>query len=547
MSSSDGRYWLTFNGEIYNYRELRVELEAHGAAFQSHTDTEVILWAYKIWGPQCVHKFNGMWAFAIFDCEKKRLFLSRDRFGVKPMYFADQNGRFGFASEIKLLRALGFGTGRAHKEMTGRYLLTGLTDDTRDTMFEGVQRLLPGECLTWDLAYFGQKFRIERFYQLSTVDTATDQKEWVAGIRDLLTDSVKLRLRADVPAGSCLSGGLDSSSIVCAVQKLEPKAAQYTFTSCFKDKGFDESPFANQVIEQVGANPKTIFPNLDQLWEGDLERLVWHQDEPFNSTSVYAQWNVMLSAKSAGVKVLLDGQGADELFGGYHKYLPQYLGGLIWKGRFCTVLSNMKQMRETGLLQQAGSPLRLLASATAKGFGVYERRAEKLKSLFREPTVAEMEWPEAGLKANLVFDLFHSLQPLLRYEDRNSMAHSIEARTPFLDYRLVEWVMGGREAWFYEGGWTKSPLREAMRGLLPEKVRLRVDKMGFATPETQWYERHAPKLRSEILDSSSELWAWLDREEVRQELQSKPLAKLGFAPWRWFMFNRWMKTHGLTA
>jgi asparagine synthase (glutamine-hydrolysing) len=539
------RFWLIFNGEIYNYREIREELSAAGAEFKTGTDSEVLLASFEKWGRACVQKFNGMWAFAIWDSSNQSLFLSRDRFGVKPLFFSHQGSEFAFASEIKQLRSLGFGTGKPQKESCARYLLTGETDDTRETLFEGIQRLMPGESVTWNLAVPGTKPVIESYFSLEISEKIRTRAEWVDGFKALLTDSVRLRLRMDVPAGSCLSGGLDSSSIVSLVHQLESGLSQRTFTSVFKEKGCDESEFAKEVISRTEANAQFVYPQLNDLWNGELDKLIWHQDEPFNSTSVFAQWRVMQAAGNAGVKVLLDGQGADELMGGYLKYVPLYFADLLWSGRWLALNSVWNSMKYSNLRGQLGSQVRLLASAGIKGFGIREWRSHRMKGLFIEENLfdGDEEAPARGLKENLRYDIYHSLQSLLRYEDRNSMAFSVEARTPFLDYRVVEWTMAGREEWFYEGGWTKSLLRDSMRGILPERVRTRIDKLGFVTPEAAWYKEHNRRIVSEIMSPEGAIWRWMDREKVSQALAGGN--NIGFAPLRWLSFNRWAAANRL--
>lgn len=544
------RYWVVHNGEIYNYKELRIELEGRGHKFRSNTDTEVILHAYKEWGEECVSRFNGMWAFAVFDEQESTLFLSRDRFGVKPLYFARTSERFGFASEIKQLRQLGFGTGRAHSELSARYLYSANVDDTRSTLFDGIERLMPGESLTWKLGHPSSEPRIYSHYSPQLGKFQGTYSDWSAKFGDILKNSVQLRLRSDVPAGSCLSGGLDSSTLVALVGEVAPGFKQKTFTSRFKDPKFDEFRFAELVIDQVKAESHVVYPDLEILWREDISKLTFHQDEPFQSTSIYAQWKVMELARSQGVKVLLDGQGADELLGGYHRYLPVFLGQFIRSGRWGALASAFQKMRRSGLIGGELRPERILASAMAHGVGLNNVRSRRMGNFFREGMVGSemLNLPPAlGLREYLRHDLLNGLQCRLRYEDRNSMAHSIEARTPFLDYRLVDHVLSGREEWFFEEGMTKAPMRTAFMGRLPESVRMRSDKMGFVTPEFKWYQDHHESLTKELLDQNSPLWVWMDRGKVAQSLTEKGLSGLGFAPWRWLSFKRWLVENRLNA
>lgn len=543
MDHSD--LWVVHNGEVYNFKELRSELEQLGCEFRSGTDTEVILAAYRQWGAAAFQKFNGMWAFALWDIRNSKLVLSRDRFGVKPLYFSKGAERgFAFASEIKQLRHLGFGSGRVDYDLAARFLSEGKSDDTRETLFEGIHRLLPGEFLEWDLSRGNHPFKIKKYYEISRQTSADTFSEWSKGFRDLLEDSVRLRLRADVRTGSCLSGGLDSSTLVGLVQKLEPQVEQFTFTSSFSNPLYDELSFARQVSGKFNTKEHIVRPDLDQLWKEDLNRVLWHQDEPFLSTSIYAQWKVMESAGQNNVKVLLDGQGGDEVLGGYHRYVPLHLAGLLTSGRFGTLKNQICSMKQSGLLALIDSPFRLIASTILKSLGVYEWQGREYRDLLLRSYESPSR-PRGNLFEQLKFDLLHSMQPLLRYEDRNSMAHSIEARTPFLDYRLVEWVMGGRPEWLYEEGVTKSPLRKAARELLPPGVANRMDKMGFVTPEIEWNQAHAELLRAEILKPGLKLWHWLDRDEVIKLVNRRSFKGLGFVPWRWLVFERWMNNQRL--
>ncbi len=547
MKSHDGRYYLVFNGEIYNYLELRETLRSLGHTFETSTDSEVLLKAYEHWGRDCLKRFNGMWAFAIWDSFEESLFLARDRFGVKPLYFSrDQGSSFAFGSEIKQLLHLGFGSGRAQFSNSARFLQTGRSDDTRETMFEGIFRLLPGEFAICRSVGSKIDLQIESYHRLSENPEPIGKEDWLRGLGSFLEDSVRLRLRADVVAGSCLSGGVDSSSIVCLVHKVDERFRQATFTSRFEDSRFDEFQFASEVISKVGAISHTVFPDLDRLLGEDLDRLIWHQDEPFVSTSIYAQWKVMETASHAGVKVLLDGQGGDEIFAGYDRYVPSYLAGSFLRANPIEAAQRILGMRKSGTLDHLPALWRLVGSSISKAAGIKSRR-NLLGGIYRPLSEAEEQPEGADLKSQMKFDLYHSMQALLRFEDRNSMAHSIEARTPFLDYRLVEWAMMGKEEWFYEGGVSKAPLRSAMAGIVPEKLLLRRDKMGFVTPEFDFYERQEDHLKGHVLKKDSPLWNWMDRDGLSNYISQNGLRKSGFAPWRWYVFDRWMSQFGLSA
>ncbi len=447
MVSTDGRFWIVFNGEIYNYRELRPELESEGYRFKSNCDTEVILAAYACWGEQCLHRFNGMWGLAIFDVQQRVLFAARDRFGVKPFYYAVDGHRFGFASEIKQLRSAGFGTGRADRLRVAHFIVHHRIDADRETLFEGIRQLLPGEALRWEISR--GTAAIETFQYYSPIHNRAMRadgklEEYRDQFRQLLDDSVRLRLRSDVPVGSCLSGGLDSSSIVITVNRLmsagNGHCRQTSFTSCFTDPRYDEWQYAQSVVSATGVEAYRVFPDMDRLWE-EMDDVIWHLDQPSASTSSYAQWNVMRLAKENGIRVLLDGQGSDEVMAGYHYFLIDFLASLGRQYSWIETLRQAAALRRTGLWHAArrsfaSSFLALVYTSARRTAGLQPGvgpLASAMKPEFRLPNPDPRPH---SFQDHLRWTIKTSLQPLLRYEDRNSMAFSIEARTPFLDYRL---------------------------------------------------------------------------------------------------------------
>ncbi len=512
MSSDAGRYWITYNGEVYNYIELRDELRAAGHEFTTGSDTEVILAAYREWGAQCLARFNGMWAFAILDRQAKTLFLARDRFGVKPLYHWRCGDRLAFASEIKAFTALTGWRARADRERLLDFLVWNVLDHGERTMFDGVRQLPPGHCVTLDLAgvFAGgaaPDWRPQRWYALPEAAALISGRAAVDGLRTSLADAVRLRLRADVPVGSCLSGGLDSSAIVCLMgEQLGPPgqrgAALHTFTARSHDAEFDEFRYAQAVIERAGSTAHTVVPEPTGLFD-DIDRLAWHQDEPFVSTSIFAQWCVFRLARSAGVTVMLDGQGADETLGGYRGFFGAHLAGVLRGG------APLAWWREVGALRReiGFSPLRSAGYTAA----YLMPSLVGLLGRFDGRAYADREWLAPQAQGAYAVDPMHAararsvrgmslaqitatnLPMLLHWEDRNSMAHSIEARVPFLDYRVVEHCLAIADADKVGGGITKRALREAMRGSVPDLVLDRRDKMGFVTAETLWVRRDEPK------------------------------------------------------
>ena len=554
--SEDGRMQLLHNGEVYNYRELRCELEGRGHRFRSATDTEVVLAAYREWGERCVERFNGMWSFALWDSERQRLFCSRDRFGVKPFYYRYAEGRFVFASELKAFRADPATRLEVNASVVRDYLEQGWIEHTEETFYHGISKLPAAHSLTLDES----GVRLRSYWRLEVRDQADgDPAEQV---RELFLDSVRLRLRSDVPVGTCLSGGIDSSAIACGVDRLlrtEAESAravgprQKTFTAYFADAGFDERPYAEAVVGQTGAAAHWVTFDDDDLVES-LPAIVEAQDEPFGSTSIVAQWNLMRAAREAGLKVMLDGQGADEIFAGYHGYFGAYFADLLLHGRLGELRAEMGAYRALH-----GVSSRVAAVALARPF-----LPERVKRIARSRLkgAAPLLHPElrraggSGSQNGSVFpdrlrrqlELIltrRGLPELLRYEDRNSMAHSLEARVPFLDYRLVELLFSLDGGQLIERGRTKAVLRRALGDLLPPVVRDRVDKLGFVTPEGRWLRGKLGELAGDVF--ASQAFAnrgFVDAGAARRRLERHRRGELeaGFELWRALNVELWART-----
>ncbi|MGE0456283.1 MAG: asparagine synthase (glutamine-hydrolyzing) [Vicinamibacteria bacterium] len=507
MLSADGSLVVTYNGEIYNYLELREELRGLGHAFATGSDTEVLLAAWAEWGPECLHRFNGMWAFALYDTRQRLLFCARDRFGVKPFYYHSRPGFFAFASEIKGLLAHPGVPARADEGMVLGFLTRGALDEGSRTFFEGVTCLPGGHWLRLEP---GRDPETRRYYELPACD---DHSLPAAEFRDLLEDAVRLRLlRSDVDVGTCLSGGLDSSAIVALTAKLtDPRAAsrRRTFSVLYDDPGMREEPFVEEVVAATGARGARATATSADLLR-DLPALVRHQDEPLPSLGPYSQWRVMALAREHGVSVLLDGQGADELLAGYVYQLGPFLAEVFDRHGAARVMAEARALsrvtgRSLGFLLGLGAYHRLPMPSRLRALAIGRTSTHgHLPGSALDPAIRRRHgWiegarhaPHARLanerRANV---LSTSLPALLRYEDRNSMAFSIEARTPFLDYRVAEAAMRLPATDLVRDGWSKWILRESTRGLLPEAVRLRRDKLGFATPEKRWLEEIAPRVR----------------------------------------------------
>lgn len=337
MTEPGERYWLVFNGEIYNFLELREEIEAAGHRFRTRSDSEVLLLGYALWGEAVLDRLIGMFAFAIWDEREQRLFVARDRFGIKPLYMLANGHGIAFASEIKQLLRLPGESGRINQDRLRDFLFHGISDHTAETMFADVRQLRGGECATLDLRRWrpGDAVPVRRWYGVLTPGTLEiGEAEAAERFRHLFAESVRLHLRSDVTIGSCLSGGLDSSSIVRMADRLldSTGAGFATFTACYDDASVDERRFADAVVEGTRCVPHHVHPKVEDA-VALAERITWHQDEPYGSTSIFAQWSVFAAARGAGVKVMLDGQGADEQLAGYHGGFGHYHAALLRRGR----------------------------------------------------------------------------------------------------------------------------------------------------------------------------------------------------------------------
>ena len=572
MCSADRRHWIIYNGEIYNYPELREELKAVGHVFRTASDTEVILAAYERWGASCPHRLNGMFSFVLYDRAREKLVAARDRFGVKPLYYwISPSGLIAFSSEIKQFAVLPGWRARMNGQRAYDFLNWALIDHTDETLFEGVFQLPAGSMLEIDLARgastapkAGGRLPTQRWYRVEPRPYSGSLEDAAREFRRLLVDSVRLRLRADVPVGSCLSGGLDSSSIVCIMNELlraqDAHALQKTFSACSAIARFDEREFIEEVVRSTGTDAHYVCPSLDELFPA-LDRITWHQDEPFGSTSIYAQWNVFKLAAGNQVKVMLDGQGADEQLAGYQNYFAARFGGLLRDLRLIelaremraadrvhryTLSWGMKQALNNVLPEYLRQPLRRLAGKPGIETSWFD--LGRLGAVPRDPFLAAGGAKAASVREMSLAQLSAtSLPMLLHWEDRDSMAHSIEARVPFLDYRLVEFVLGLPDEHKIGGGMTKRVLREAMRGLLPERVRTRVDKMGFVTPEEFWVREENPGRFRAALAEAIDLSHGIIRKDVMSLLERTIAGKepYSYLVWRCISFGSWLKAFGI--
>jgi asparagine synthase (glutamine-hydrolysing) len=521
MTTVDGDLWLTFNGEIYNYLEIRAELQALGCQFQTEGDGEVILQAYNVWGVSCLERFIGMFAFAIWDERRRRLWCVRDRLGVKPFYYAVTPDHFGFASEIKALKVLLPEACRPDEDALLWYLVAALTHNAPRTFFAGVRELPGGHYLMIEDGRIGEPVKwwdVDLERSRATYNYADPEGEFLR----LMRDSVRLRLRSDVPVGTCLSGGLDSSTIVALATEQLNGGRMNSFSSVYPYKGYDERRYIDLVANACRTIRHEISPTPVNFYKR-MSDITWHQDIPTGDASVYSQSFVMELAHGK-VTVLLDGQGADELFAGYLSYVTAHIALLRrrdpirWlregtqfmlevRSRFKTALNRREfAYRVWSYLRgERGRPPVLHPDLAARG------RAHQ--STVPQRDLAGADELNKLLYLSVVRD---SIPALLHYEDRNSMAYSIEARVPFLDHRVVEFALGVPGDLKVRGAETKVFVRRALKGILPDEVVNRRDKLGYPTPYTRWIrEELAEETRAWLYDRVMRR-GWYDRAQIER-------------------------------
>lgn len=552
MSDPQERYWITYNGEIYNYREIKNELLKLGYTFRTQTDTEVILVAYEAWGVDCLSRFNGMFAFVLYDAMTEKVFVVRDRFGVKPLYYYPFAGGIAIASEIKQFTALEEWNFCQNGQRVYDFLNWGVLDHTDETLFSGVKQLRGGHYFHFSVESLKKEApKPVSWYTLKENSFTGSFEEASETYRSLLMDSIRLRLHADVDVGFCLSGGLDSSAIVCLAHQLVGGSAERlkTFTAASEEARFDETSYVKAVIEKTGVESHVVTPRSEDLFSS-LSSLVWHQDEPFISTSIFAQWEVFQLSKQQGIKVMLDGQGADEQLGGYHGFFANHLYELLLSLKWGKMISEARQTKK----KHAHLPLMMMLANKCVPEVLQQRvRGWLGKSSWRPNWI---DFATLGASAALPYpsqhpfyeqsiqQIFHSSVPmLLHFEDRNSMAHSIESRTPFLDYRLVEFTLSCPTHYKLFEGTTKRLLRSATESVLPKKISERNDKMGFLTAEELWFRKQSPKLVLECIERAIELSGGILKPIVLQNTKEMLDGKRGFdySYWRTLCYGVWLE------
>jgi asparagine synthase (glutamine-hydrolysing) len=553
--SSDGRYAMVFNGEIYNFLEIRSELQKIGVVFNTDGDTEVLFRALMTWGQDALPKLRGMFSFAFADNQSKKILLARDRFGIKPLHIFFHESTVYFASEIKQFTDLETWKPEVHEEVALEFLLYGVTDHRKESFFRNVQKLLPGHLVEVSLE---QEVKFE-FRNWVVEEQTPKLKQYASSTRqyrDAFIKSVEMHLRSDVEVGSCLSGGLDSSAIVGVVSDLIRPRSMHTFTATSELNSINEKNYADAVIESCQTSPHFVEPSARQLLD-ELKSLVWHQDEPFGTTSIFAQWCVFKLVRDSDIKVVLDGQGADEQLAGYNSFLMTFLISLLRRGRLIQFvkqlhkLSKAKRIRKLDLLKffvYQVIPAKVSARAgqilgIASQNGGYWIREQTLDSFeVNDPFKRNGKVPTTVEELCVQMIQSSNLPMLLRFEDRNSMAHGVEARVPFVDDELMKFVGALRDDFLIDGTYTKKILRDALSDFIPPLIRNRRDKIGFQTAEEIWMTENAPSFKQLVEESVSTCARFFDENTLRlcNEIidGEKPFSNV---PWRVISFGQWAK------
>ena len=547
MQSANGRYTLVFNGELYNYREIKITLRQEGVEFLSDSDTEVVLKALEKWGVEAFSEFRGMWALAFWDEQEKELILSRDRFGIKPLFWIKSTSCFAFASEVKSLAfAPGFEI-KPNENAALSYVLYGALSNPFGSFFRDVQDFIPG---TWMRIKQNADPEIKTYFEIGELLKPKLDEESQQSFERSFRESITLHLRSDEEVGSCLSGGLDSSAIVHFAAQMTSKSLQ-TFSAIYPGDQVDEGNYAQMVVdgERSRVQPHFITPTSADLWR-DWEKMIWHQEAPVGSSSIFAQWCVMKAAAKEGIKVLLDGQGSDEYLGGYYNFAGMAVWEDLRKFKFLAahktyygLKKNFTPNMRKALLQALsyGLPTKLRLAVRKKSRNAFSFLSENGIQQAKEAKIPERG--AFGFNELAINSLQYGLYELLRYEDRNSMAFSIESRVPFLDHQLVKSGLHIPVKERCKNGWTKFPLRKMLENQLPSEVVWRKDKKGFVTPQQKWLT----ELNSEIKRwlTETELPPFLNRDSLLNSCDkslSSPALQSEF--WRVLSVIKWWEIFG---
>ncbi len=541
--NEDKSILIMYNGEVYNYRTLQPELEKKGHHFYTICDTETVVHAYEEYSFDCLKHFNGMFAFCIYDRNKDLLFLARDRFGIKPLYYYHKDGKFIFASEIKAILKNPDVETMPNDKVIKNYLKNNMIpEDIPETFYENIFKLMPSH---YAVVKDGE-LKIKRYYSLKTINhnisSSDNEKDQIQKYHDLFTDSVRLRLISDVPVGSCLSGGVDSSSIVAVIDDLLKKKVEEgssvkgklnCFSAVYDDPTCDEREYIKAALKNKKAISHYTFPIAKGFWH-DLNKVIYHQDEPTETIAVYAQYCVMRIAEGK-VKVLLDGQGSDESVAGYIPYYRHYLLDLL---KNIQIIQFLKEV-VFGFNFHKG---------LIKSFMTITKSQQLSANFFPDnavPNVNYIQNSNMSLTDRQFFDLNHNLPKVLKYEDRNSMAFGIEARLPFLDYRLVEFSFSLPENMKIRNGWTKYVLREAMTGTVADKIVKRKSKYGYPVPDYEWLTTNKEHILKVFKSKKFAERGYFNQPEIVKAFETyindKSLMNLSTYFWRILNLELWLR------
>lgn len=531
------RYTITYNGEIYNYLEIRKDLERFGYMFNSGTDTEVILAAYDKYGTNCINRFNGMWAFALYDKEQSLIFCSRDRFGVKPFYYSNNHDKFVFGSELKQI--IGYQTRlKVNQPILMDYLVSGFDDHTNETFYRDIYKLEQAHNLIYNLK--SNTWFINKYYEINIDPDISKLKETdsINLYKSTLYDSIKLRLRSDVKVGTCLSGGLDSSSVATIASSLYRQNSNNRFTSITAkstETEFDESHFAEAVSKHSDLDWNITTPATHDFIT-NIDKIISVQEEPFGSPSVFMQFMVFQKARELGCTVMLDGQGGDESLLGYERYYPAYLLSLSPVKRFFNFFnasgnSGLSNKDLLFYLFYFTTPsLRLMK--LKKKFPFINK---EFYNLLNVKYIQESSKSYRDIINLQMLELMNLQLPhLLKYEDRNSMYHSIETRLPFIDYRLIEIALSLDNGYKIKDGWTKYVLRKSVEDILPFDISWRKNKIGFNAPEKTWMTGISDQVKNS-LGGSEILSKITDNEDMLKRYEHIDFR----TRWRLFNIAKW--------
>jgi asparagine synthase (glutamine-hydrolysing) len=558
MVSKNGRYHIIFNGEIYNYKEIRDELSKDGLNFKSDSDTEVLIEAWSKWGMSCLDMLKGMFVFVIYDVKKNNLTCIRDPFGIKPFYYNINSKKFIFSSEISPVNFLLQSDKDFDYQTIYNYLVFGHYDNNTSTFYKNISNLMPGCYLEVELGN-NIKYKIGKWFELSTKEnTKISFNGATEKLRNMFLENIKLHMRSDVPLAIALSGGVDSSAVACAVRTLYPNLEINTFTYVAKNSDVDEEIWADKINNHINAKPHKVIVNPIEL-ANDLTELISAQGEPFGSSSIYAQYRVFKLAKQSGITVLLEGQGADELFAGYHGYPGSMIKSLIEKKHFLKLLKFINNWSKWPGRSYKKALVHFFQAITPQFLEV-----KALKIIGRDPFP---EWIKTETLANynIEFNSYNKghhknykgrslmenlkssltgngLMSLLRHSDRNSMHWSMESRVPFLTSDMAKFALSLPENYLIsEKGETKSIFKSAMRGIVPDDILDRKDKIGFQTPEHD-IMKHIHKSEKNVLDDLKSI-PFINFELCNKEFDDmiNGNKKYSFLAWRLLNLSIWLK------